>query len=61
MKPIAIIFFLIISNILTAQVTQEWLATYIGVGAGSNVPKKCMSDKFGNIFEAGRSENLSYN
>jgi uncharacterized delta-60 repeat protein len=37
------------------------VATYNGVGAGSNAPKNCLIDKFGNIIVAGRSENLSFN
>ena len=39
-----------------AQVTQEWVATYNGVGVGSNVPRKSAVDKHGNIIIAGNSE-----
>jgi len=57
------LFLLIIfySNEMKAQVTQEWVATYNGVGNGSNVPKKNAVDKFGNIIIVGRSENSSFN
>jgi len=58
MKKIIITLLLIFSNILPAQVTQEWVATYNGVGVGSNVPKKSAVDKLGNIIVAGRSSDL---
>lgn len=60
MKKIIITLLLIFSNILPAQVTQEWVATYNGVEVGSNVPKKSAVDKFGNIIVAGRSSDLQY-
>ncbi|MBK8380483.1 MAG: hypothetical protein IPL16_01030 [Ignavibacteria bacterium] len=49
------------ANLVSAQVTQEWVSTYNGVGVGNNVPKKCLIDKYNNIIVAGRSENLSFN
>ncbi|MEO8665378.1 MAG: SBBP repeat-containing protein [Ignavibacteria bacterium] len=65
MKKFVIVFALFITTIHTtamkAQVTQEWVATYNGVGTGSNAPKKCLIDKFGNIIIAGRSENSFFN
>lgn len=61
MKTIIVIIFLISVNFLSAQVTQEWVATYNGVGVGSNVPKKNLIDKLNNIIVVGRSENLSFN
>ena len=61
MKLILIIYFLLYIISASAQVTQEWVATYNGVGAGSNAPKNCLIDKSGNIIVAGRSENLSFN
>jgi len=59
MKTIAIIFFLITSNILTAQVTQEWVATYNGTGTGGNYPVKNAIDKLGNLIVAGRTSSQS--
>lgn len=56
MKPIAIIFILITSNILTAQVTQEWVATYNGIGTGYNSPTKNAIDKFGNLIVCGKTD-----
>ncbi|MEO8665379.1 MAG: hypothetical protein ABI462_07770, partial [Ignavibacteria bacterium] len=64
MKKIVIgfvLFVTIYSTAMKAQVTQEWVATYSGVGAGDNVPKKSLIDKAGNIIVAGRSENSSFN
>jgi Secretion system C-terminal sorting domain/Beta-propeller repeat len=60
-KIIAVILLYIILYPLciNAQI-QEWVATYNGVGAGSNAPKKCLTDKYGNIYVAGRSENSSF-
>ena len=60
MKKITVILILIITSLiiseLSAQVTQEWVATFNGIGNGSNVPKKNAVDKFGNIIVAGRSD-----
>lgn len=55
MKRLIILFFLIISNILSAQVTQEWLAIYNGTGVGYNIPKKSGIDIYGNYIVAGSS------
>ena len=41
--------------------TQEWVASFYGIGAGYNVPFKCIVDKESNIIVVGRSENLSFN
>ena len=59
MKTLLIIFFLITSNILTAQVTQEWLASYTGTGTGGNYADKNATDKFGNLIVAGRTSSNS--
>lgn len=56
MKTTAIIFFFIFSNILTAQVTQEWIATYSGTGTGYNSPVKNAIDKFGNLIVCGKTD-----
>ncbi len=55
------LFILFYSNEMNAQVTQEWVSTYNGVGVGQNAPKKNLVDKLNNIIVAGRSENLSFN
>lgn len=51
------LFILFYSNEMNAQVTQEWVATYNGVGVGYNTPRKSAVDKFGNYIVAGSSEN----
>ncbi|MCY7361977.1 MAG: hypothetical protein LH629_07930, partial [Ignavibacteria bacterium] len=59
-KIIVILIFIITSLIISevpAQVTQEWVATYGGVGTGYNTPRKSSVDKFGNYIVAGSSEN----
>ena len=56
MTKIIITLFLLLSNILHAQVTQEWVATYAGTGSGYNFPKKSAIDKSGNFIVAGNSE-----
>ena len=61
MKIIIIINLILTVKLLSGQVTQEWVATYNGVGVGQNVPKKNLIDKLNNIIVAGRSENLSFN
>ncbi|MBK9406210.1 MAG: hypothetical protein IPN57_17085 [Ignavibacteria bacterium] len=40
MKIIIIINLILTVKLLSGQVTQEWVATYNGVGVGQNVPKK---------------------
>ncbi|MBL0106277.1 MAG: hypothetical protein IPP52_03005 [Ignavibacteria bacterium] len=61
MKIIIIINLILTVKLLSGQLTQEWVATYNGVGVGQNVPKKNLIDKLNNIIVAGRSENLSFN
>lgn len=56
MKTIIVIIILISANILSAQVTQEWVATYPGIGSGYNFPKKSAIDKDGNFIVAGNSD-----
>ena len=56
MKKILITLLLLLSNILPAQVTQEWVATYSGTGSGYNFPKKMTIDFEGNIIVAGNSD-----
>lgn len=51
------LFILFYSIEMNAQVTQEWVATYNGVGVGYNTPRKSAVDKFGNYIVAGSSEN----
>lgn len=51
------LFILFYSIEMNAQVTQEWVATYNGVGVGCNTPRKSAVDKFGNYIVAGSSEN----
>lgn len=55
MKKIIIIFVLFLLSDTQAQVNQEWVATYTGVGTGSNVPSKCLIDSYNNIYVVGRS------
>lgn len=52
------LFFAFVMSVVEAQVTQEWLATYSGVGTGYNTPRKSAIDKFGNYIVAGSSENF---
>lgn len=56
MKKLIFIFFLITSNILTGQVTQEWVATYNGIGTGYNSPTKNAIDNFGNLIVCGKTD-----
>jgi hypothetical protein len=44
------------ANLVSAQVTQEWVATYPGTGSGYNFPKKSAIDKDGNFIVAGNSD-----
>ena len=56
MKKIIIIYLIVTANLLSAQVTQEWVATYPGTGSGYNFPKKSDIDKDGNFIVAGNSD-----
>ncbi|MBK7447489.1 MAG: SBBP repeat-containing protein [Ignavibacteria bacterium] len=56
MKKIIIIFLILTAKFLSAQVTQEWVATYPGTGTGYNFPKKSAIDKDGNFIVAGNSD-----
>ena len=57
MKTILIIIFLFCLKSTSAQVNQEWVATYSGTGSGYNFPKKSAVDKYGNFIVAGNSCN----
>ncbi|MBL0106260.1 MAG: hypothetical protein IPP52_02920 [Ignavibacteria bacterium] len=46
---------MVTANLVSAQVTQEWVATYPGTGSGYN-PKKSAIDKDGNFIVAGNSD-----
>ncbi len=56
MKIIIIIYLIVTANLISAQVTQEWVATYPGTGSGYNFPKKSAIDKDGNFIVAGNSD-----
>ncbi|MBK6771599.1 MAG: T9SS type A sorting domain-containing protein [Ignavibacteria bacterium] len=56
MKKIIIIFLILTAKFLSAQVTQEWVATYPGTGSGYNFPEKSAIDKDGNFIVAGNSD-----
>ena len=56
MKKILIIFLIVTANLVSAQLTQEWVATYPGTGSGYNFPKKSAIDKDGNFIVAGNSD-----
>ncbi|MBK7254404.1 MAG: SBBP repeat-containing protein [Ignavibacteria bacterium] len=56
MKIIIIIYLIVTANLVSAQVTQEWVATYPGTGTGYNFPKKSAIDKDGNFIVAGNSD-----
>ncbi|MBK9331365.1 MAG: SBBP repeat-containing protein [Ignavibacteria bacterium] len=55
MKKIIFILLLIFAQKISAQVTQEWVATYNGTGTGSFYAVKNAIDPFGNLIIAGRS------
>jgi Secretion system C-terminal sorting domain/Beta-propeller repeat len=58
-NKIILCFFFLVSGYLSAQVTQEWIATYNGTGSGGNYAVKNAIDKFGNLIVAGRSDSAS--
>jgi len=58
MKAIILFFFFAYTS-LTAQVTQEWIATYNGIGTGGNYADKAAVDNFGNFIVAGRSDSIT--
>ncbi|MBK7446533.1 MAG: hypothetical protein IPJ45_11080 [Ignavibacteria bacterium] len=39
-EKIIIIFLILTAKFLSAQVTQEWVATYPGTGSGYNFPRE---------------------
>ncbi len=62
MKKIIIIYLIVTANLVSAQVTQEWVATYTGTGMGGYFADKAAVDKFGNFIVAGRGgfDNTDY-
>jgi len=59
MKKIIFILLLIFAQKISAQVTQEWVATYNGTGTGSFYAVKNAIDNLGNLIVAGVSEVMS--
>ena len=54
MKKILIIFLIVTANLVSAQLTQEWINTYQGNGTGGYNADKAAVDKSGNFIIAGR-------
>jgi uncharacterized delta-60 repeat protein len=52
---LSIILILFYTVTLFAQVTQEWVARYNGVGNGPDIPSKIKTDLIGNIYVTGKS------
>ena len=54
MKIIIIIYLIVTANLVSAQLTQEWINTYQGNGTGGYNADKAAVDKSGNFIIAGR-------